>query len=226
MANEVLGPLDNQVYKEYAKDINDSGQHLLNLINEILDLSRVEAGRHSLNEEVIRLPEITEDAIHLVTLKAKAKDIRIVSTIEENLPPIWADERSVRQIMLNLLSNAVKFTPTGGEITVQVGWTNGGGQYISVKDNGPGIPADEIPVVLSAFGQGSIAIKNADQGTGLGLPIVQALMQLHGGKFDLRSKLREGTEALAFFPRDRVLKARQKLEEAGELKAEPTRKFG
>ncbi len=120
-----------------------------------------------MNEEVIRIPEIAEDAVHLMTLKAKSKDIRLVSNFEENLPPIWADERSVRQIILNLLSNAVKFTPTGGEITIQIGWTSGGGQYISVKDNGPGIPAEEIPVVLSAFGQGSIAIKNADQGTGL-----------------------------------------------------------
>ena len=82
----------------------------------------------------------------------------------------------MRQITLNLLSNAVKFTPTGGEICVRVGWTAGGGQYISVQDNGPGIPAEEIPIVLSAFGQGSIAIKSAEQGTGLGLPIVQALI--------------------------------------------------
>lgn len=226
MAHEVLGPMENNTYKEYAQDINDSGQHLLNLINEILDLSRVEAGRHTLSEEVIRLSDIAEDAVHLVALKARAKEIKVISNFEESLPPIWADERSVRQIMLNLLSNAVKFTPNGGEIKVQIGWTNGGGQYISVKDNGPGIPEEEIPVVLSAFGQGSIAIKNAEQGTGLGLPIVQALMKLHGGKFDLRSKLREGTEGLAFFPRDRVLKARAKMEEAGTLPVDNVRKFG
>ncbi len=106
----------------------------------------------------------------------------------------------MRQITLNLLSNAVKFTTTGGEVLVRVGWTAGGGQYISVKDNGPGIPADEIPVVLSAFGQGSIAIKSAEQGTGLGLPIVQGLLAMHGGEFELHSKLREGTEAIAIFP--------------------------
>ncbi len=227
MANEVLGPMENGTYKEYAQDINDSGQHLLNLINEILDLSRVEAGRHELTEEVMRLSDIAEDAIHLVALKARSKDIRVISNFETALPHIWADERSVRQIMLNLLSNAVKFTPVGGEISIHVGWTNGGGQYVSVKDNGPGIAEDEIPVVLSAFGQGSIAIKNAEQGTGLGLPIVQALIQLHGGKFDLRSKLREGTEAIAVFPRDRVLKARKKMEEAGTLVVvESVKKFG
>ena len=98
----------------------------------------------------------------------------------------------MRQITLNLLSNAVKFTPSGGEIVVRVGWTAGGGQYVSVKDDGPGIPEEEIPIVLSAFGQGSIAIKSAEQGTGLGLPIVQGLIAMHGGEFQLHSKLRDG----------------------------------
>src|SRR5690606_16544534 len=116
------------------------------------------------------------------------------------MPRLFADERSVRQMTLNLLANAVKFTPTGGEVRVRVGWTAGGGQYIAVKDNGPGIPPEEIPVVLSAFGQGAIAIKSAEQGTGLGLPIVQGLAELHGGEMQLRSKLREGTEAIIAFP--------------------------
>lgn len=214
MAKEVLGPLDNPIYKEYANDINDSGKHLLDLINEILDLSRIEAGRQTISEEIVRLPEIAEDAIHLVALKARAKELTVNSNFEAKMPPIWVDERSVRQILLNLLSNAVKFTPTGGEITVKVGWTAGGGQYISVKDNGPGVPEDEIPVVLSAFGQGSIAIKNAEQGTGLGLPIVQAMMQMHGGHFEFRSKLREGTEVICIFPRERVATAMKMMQKA------------
>jgi two-component system, cell cycle sensor histidine kinase PleC len=138
-------------------------------------------------------------------LKARHKDIRIVQQFESVLPRLFADERAVRQITLNLLSNAVKFTSTGGEILVRVGWTAGGGQYISIKDNGPGIPAEEIPVVLSAFGQGSIAIKSAEQGTGLGLPIVQGLLAMHGGEFELHSKMREGTEAIAIFPAARVM---------------------
>ena len=138
-------------------------------------------------------------------LKARNKDIRIVQEFEQRMPRLLADERAVRQITLNLLSNAVKFTPTGGEVRVRVGWTAGGGQYYRVKDNGPGIPADEIPVVLSAFGQGSIAIKSAEQGTGLGLPIVQGLIAMHGGEFELHSKLREGTEVIAIFPPSRVM---------------------
>lgn len=207
MANEVLGPMGNQTYREYARDVHDSGKHLLDLINEILDLSRIEAGRYQLNEEPIMLLHLVEDCCHMMELKARNKDIRIVQEFETTMPRLFADERAVRQITLNLLSNAVKFTPTGGEVRVRVGWTAGGGQYLSIRDNGPGIPAEEIPVVLSAFGQGSIAIKSAEQGTGLGLPIVQGLVAMHGGEFELHSKLREGTQAIAIFPPSRVMEA-------------------
>jgi two-component system cell cycle sensor histidine kinase PleC len=205
MKNEVLGPLDNDTYREYISDIYRSGDHLLHLINEILDLSRIEAGRYALNEEPISMRNITEDCIAMVELKAQNRDIKITAQFERVLPLVWADERSMRQVILNLLSNAVKFTPAKGSIVIKVGWTAGGGQYVSVKDDGPGIPEDEIPVVLSAFGQGSIAIKSAEQGTGLGLPIVQAILTEHGGEFVLKSKLREGTEAIIILPRDRIL---------------------
>lgn len=207
MKSEVLGPIENENYRDYAKDIHASGEHLLNLINEILDLSRIEAGRYKLSEEPVNLPHIAEECRHLIQLKARNKDIDIAIDAEPELPRLWADARAVRQVVLNLLSNAVKFTQRGGEIVIRVGWTSGGGQYVSVADNGPGIPEDEIPIVLSAFGQGSIAIKAAEDGTGLGLPIVQALMHTHDGKFELTSKLREGTTATAIFPRSRVMEA-------------------
>ena len=207
MANQVLGPMPNETYRGYAHDIHDSGTHLLDLINEILDLSRIEAGRYQLNEEAVSLAHIVEECCHLMDLRTSNKDIRIIKEFERNMPRLYADERALRQVTLNLLSNAVKFTPSGGEIRVRVGWTAGGGQYLSVKDNGPGIPPDELPVVLSAFGQGSIAIKSAEQGTGLGLPIVQGFVQIHGGTFELHSKLREGTEVVATFPASRVIEA-------------------
>jgi two-component system cell cycle sensor histidine kinase PleC len=205
MKNEVLGPMGNDTYRDYAGDINASGQHLLHLINEILDLSRIEAGRYQLQEEPVYLENIAEECCHLMELKARNKDIRLVTQFEPALPRMFADERSLRQITLNLLSNAIKFAPSGSEVRIRVGWTAGGGQYISVKDNGPGIPEDELEVVLSAFGQGSIAIKSAEQGTGLGLPIVQGLVNLHGGEFQLHSRLREGTEAIAILPATRVM---------------------
>ena len=123
------------------------------------------------------------------------------------MPPLWADERAVRQVTLNLLSNAIKFTPQGGEVRMRVGWTSSGGQYLMITDTGPGIPEEEIPTVLSSFGRGSLAIKTAEQGTGLGLPIVKGLIDLHGGRFALRSKLREGTQVTVTFPAERVMQA-------------------
>ncbi|HEX5935125.1 MAG TPA: HAMP domain-containing sensor histidine kinase [Pseudorhizobium sp.] len=217
MNAEVLGPLANPTYREYAGDIHRSGQHLLDLINEILDLSRIEAGRYDLNEDALSLLEIAEDCIGMVQLRASGKSISIHQQFEPSLPQIWADEKAIRQVVLNLLSNAVKFTPQGGEITVKVGWTAGGGQYVAINDNGPGIPEEEIPIVLSAFGQGSIAIKSAEQGTGLGLPIVQAILAKHDGRFVLRSKLREGTEAIAILPATRVLQSLPAVEEAAPV---------
>ncbi|MDE1995234.1 MAG: HAMP domain-containing histidine kinase [Rhizobiaceae bacterium] len=213
MSAEVMGPLNNPTYREYTTDIHRSGQHLLNLINEILDLSRIEAGKYELNEEAISLLDVAEDCIGMVQLRARAKNISITPQFEKQLPSVWADEKSVRQVILNLLSNAVKFTPQGGEISVKVGWTAGGGQYVAIKDNGPGIPEEEIPVVLSAFGQGSIAIKSAEQGTGLGLPIVQAILAKHDGQFILKSKLREGTEVIAILPAKRVLQSLPAVED-------------
>ena len=207
MADEVLGPMLNETYRDYARDIHASGDHLLELINEILDLSRIEAGRYQVNEAQLSLAHVIEECCRMVELRMRNKNVRLVLKIEQALPPIIADERSVRQVLFNLLSNAIKFTPAGGTVIVKAGWTTKGGQYLSVADDGPGIPEDEIPVVLSAFGQGSIAIKSAEQGAGLGLPIVQAIMHMHEGQFSLRSRLRHGTTAIATFPKKRVMVA-------------------
>jgi len=213
MKTEVFGPHQVPAYKEYSNDIHNSGQHLLNLINEILDLSRIEAGRYELNEEPVSLAIVVEDCHHLLKLRAKNKGVTIHEVFEPEMPRLWADERALRQICLNLLSNAIKFTPSGGEVWLKVGWTASGGQYLSVKDTGPGIPEEELPVVLSKFGQGSNAIKSAEQGTGLGLPIAKNLVDLHGGTFTLKSKVRIGTELIATFPPERVMAALPPLAE-------------
>jgi two-component system cell cycle sensor histidine kinase PleC len=125
----------------------------------------------------------------------------------------------LRQICLNLLSNAIKFTPAGGTVTLTVGRTTDGGQYLSVKDTGPGIPEHEIPRVMKSFGQGSLAHQTAEGGTGLGLPITKGLTELHNGTFELRSKLRFGTEVIITFPRKRVMEALPRLAEPGETAA-------
>jgi two-component system, cell cycle sensor histidine kinase PleC len=207
MKNEMFGSHTSPAYKEYADDIHGSGQHLLNLINEILDLSRIEAGKYELHEEAINISYIVEECSHMLKLRAKAKGQTIKDMVDAKLPRLWADERAVRQIVLNILSNAIKFTPPGGEITVKAGWTASGGQYVSVKDTGPGIPEEEIPTVLSSFGRGTLAIKTAEQGSGLGLPIVKGLVDLHSGGFQLKSQLRVGTEVIVTFPSNRVMDA-------------------
>src|ERR1700744_577258 len=207
MKSEIFGAHAVAVYKEYSADIHNSGVHLLNLINEILDLSRIEAGRYELNEEAVSLINVVADCHHLLKLRASSKDITIHEVFEQGMPRVWGDERAVRQIVLNLLSNSIKFTPQGGEIWLKVGWTASGGKYLSVKDSGPGIPEEEIPVVLASFGQGSNSIKSAEQGAGLGLPIAKNLIDLHGGTFTLKSKLRIGTEVIAPSPPERVMSA-------------------
>ena len=207
MKNEVFGPHAVPSYKEYAGDIHASGQHLLNVINEILDLSRVEAGRYELQEEVVDLTAIVEDCLHMLEMRAHGRNLTVKALFEKGLPRIWADERALRQVALNVLSNAIKFTPPGGEITVKVGWTVSGGQFLSIRDTGSGIPEEEIPVVLTSFGRGADAIKRAQEGTGLGLPIVKSLIDLHGGSFTLKSKVREGTEVIITIPPERVMEA-------------------
>ena len=207
MRNELFGPHSNENYRTYSADIHDSGKHLLNVINEILDLSRIEAGRFELNEARVSLTETLEESARLVAIRAKQKSIELVENYEEGMPDMWLDEKAVRQIALNLLSNAIKFTPSGGTVTVTAGWTNDGGQYFAVSDTGHGIPEDEIDVVLTSFGQGDAARKAAEQGTGLGLPIVKALTEMHGGRLRLQSVVREGTCASIGLPASRVMAA-------------------
>jgi len=223
MRSEILGPHNNPTYKEYANDIHQSGQHLLNLINEILDISRIEAGRYELHEVPLDLAEVIEDCHRLMRLRAENKGLKIVEMFEPNLPQLWADERAVRQICLNLLSNAIKFTPTGGTVMLKIGRTGIGGQFLSVKDTGPGIPENEIPRVLKSFGQGSLAHHTAEGGTGLGLPITKGLTELHEGAFELKSKLRYGTEVIITFPRKRVMEALPRLAEPGEIQPDKPR---
>jgi two-component system, cell cycle sensor histidine kinase PleC len=220
MRGEILGPHSNPTYKEYANDIHESGQHLLTLINEVLDISRIEAGRYELNEAPVALADIVEDCHRLMRVRAENKGLKIVEAFEENLTQVWADERALRQICLNLLSNAIKFTPTGGTVTLKIGRTPLGGQFLSVKDTGPGIPEAEIPRVLRSFGQGSLAHQTAEGGTGLGLPITKGLIELHDGSFELKSKLRYGTEVTITLPRMRIMEALPRLAEPGEERPE------
>ena len=209
MSKEIMGPLENPTYKEYTANIHSSGAHLLNLINEILVLSRVEAGKYELHEQQMSICDTLDDCHRLMKLRAENKGLKLVEDFGPGMATIWADERAIRQICLNLITNAIKFTPRGGEVTILARTEADGSQVICVSDTGPGIPKEEIPKVLSAFGQGSLAQKSAEGGTGLGLPIVQSLIELHGGTFELKSELRKGTQAIITIPVTRVLQTMQ-----------------
>jgi two-component system, cell cycle sensor histidine kinase PleC len=219
LAREILGPLQNGAYKSYAGDIHSSGRHLLELINDILDLSRIEAGRAELREEPMNIQEAADNAKGLLDLKSHEKRIVVDLHFAEILPKLLADKRAVHQIAINLLTNAIKFTPVGGEVLVFAQIEGNGGLSFHVKDNGPGIPAHELDQATSAFARGSLATKKAIDGAGLGLPIVRGLMQLHGGTIEIKSAPGEGTEVICTFPASRVLSGPR-----GEILAGPDSK--
>ncbi len=205
MKRELLGRHQVDVYKDYSDDIHRSGQHLLSLIDEILDLSRIEAGRYTLKEAPVRLAAMMSDCRDLLALRAEERQLKIVEHYPAGVPDIAADPVAIRQIILNLMSNAIKFTSQGGTVTLSVYRSEDGGVALSVKDDGPGIPQEELPTVLSSFGQGSLAQQRAEAGAGLGLPIVQGLAELHDAEFKLKSQSGNGTEAVVVFPQARAI---------------------
>jgi two-component system cell cycle sensor histidine kinase PleC len=217
LKREMFGPMAVPAYKNYADDIHHSGHYLLALINDILDLSRIEAGRREIQDEPLSVLVAVEEANHLLLLRAAEKKIEVNVHVPDNLPKLMADKRAVNQIIINLLSNAIKFTPESGSIEINSGRTNQGGLFISVKDNGPGIPRHEIQAALSAFARGSHATKKAIDGAGLGLPIVKGLMEAHGGTVIIESGTVPGTEVIVTFPERRVLGGPR-----GEVLAAPT----
>jgi two-component system, cell cycle sensor histidine kinase PleC len=205
LEREMFGPLANRAYKDYAGDINSSGRYLLGLINDILDLSRIEAGRVEMKEEPLNMATALEHAKHLLGIKAAEKDTFVEISAEQGVPKVMADARALNQIAINLLTNAIKFSPTKGRITMSVKRVASGAVTLSVRDNGPGIPHHEIQHALSAFARGSHATKKAIEGAGLGLPIVKGLMEIHGGTLDIISEPGRGTDVICTFPPSRVL---------------------
>jgi two-component system cell cycle sensor histidine kinase PleC len=217
LEREMFGPLSNNTYKDYAGDIHNSGRYLLTLINDILDLSRIEAGRRDFRDEPITLREAFDNAIRLLEKSAAAKAIAIEFDVPDSVPRLLGDSRAIGQIIINLVSNAIKFTPNHGHVLVTARRANNGAIELSVKDNGPGIPAEEIEQAMSAFTRGSLATKKAVDGAGLGLSIVKGIMELHDGRVSIKSVVGEGTEVICEFPAKRVLSGPR-----GELQATTT----
>lgn len=204
MSRQMLGPLNNPQYLEYTSDINDSATHLLRLITDILDLSKIEAGRLELCEETVDVGQIIESSLTLVEERATDGGIAIKARVARNLPKLRADGRKVKQVVINLLSNAVKFTRSGGKIVVSAEVRAAGRLAISVADSGVGIKAQDLDRIMRPFEQVDGALDRNYQGTGLGLPLSKALVELHGGSFELTSEVEVGTTVTAYFPADRV----------------------
>jgi PAS domain S-box-containing protein len=204
MEMEVFGKLGAAQYREYAHDIKSSGMHLLSLINTILDLSKIEAGKYELHPEEVDLSEAVDSCLRLVKDRATANRLRLATELPGGLPRLHADARALKQILINLLSNAVKFTPPGGTVTVSVRLGAGGDVLIAVADTGIGIAEKDMAKALAPFGQVDGDLNRKHNGTGLGLPLVRQLTELHGGTLDLRSQLGVGTTVTVRLPQPRA----------------------
>lgn len=205
MQTEVFGPLGKPIYIEYSGHIHSSGEHLLGLINDILDLSRIEAGSFVLNFAPVDLELMGHDALSMVKHRADTAGSHLRLRVTADLPECLADQRALRQVLLNLLSNAVKFTPKDGTITLFARRTSSGGVDFGVSDTGAGIAPQDLKKVFEPFGQGQHDIAVHEKGTGLGLPIVKGLIEAHGGTVQLVSELGKGTTVTVSFPPERVV---------------------
>ena len=202
MADEVLGPLGNTKYTGYARDICNSAEHLLGIINDILDVSKLEAGKFELEEELIDITAITRNLLHFVADRASALEVAIDTEIEPGLPRLRADARKLKQILLNLVTNALKFSQPGSRVTLRAR-THNGAVVIEVIDRGIGMDETEITTAITRFGQVASTWNRKHAGTGLGLPLAIGLVELHNGKLDIRSRKGEGTTVTVTFPAER-----------------------
>jgi PAS domain S-box-containing protein len=202
IAGEMLGPVGTAKYVGYARDILASAEHLLGLINDILDVSKLEAGKLDLVDEVIDPPKTVADLVQLAEVKARANDIRVAIRREGQIPPLRADPRKLKQILLNLLVNAIKFSHAGGNVEIVLRNVDGA-LAIAVTDHGIGMDATEVELAMTRFGQVASTWTRKHDGTGLGLPLAIGLTELHGGTLTIHSTKGVGTTVTVAFPRER-----------------------
>ena len=214
MKNEVLGNIENKQYLDYSKDIYESGRNLLKIINDILDVSRIEAGDRQLNDSTVNVGKVVASCLGLMQARIDEGHLTVTNLIDGTTPQIVGEELAVKQITLNLLSNAVKFTPDGGRVTISSDVDLDGQFLLSISDTGIGLDETEIEKALSPFGQIDTALSRSGNGAGLGLTLVDSLIKLHGGRLELFSQKGIGTTATVIFPAQRV------VQQAGSSRAE------
>ncbi len=205
MKHEIFGPLEPANYRTYVDDIHESGMHLLELINDILDMSKAEAGMTDLQESAVDVADIIRTSVRMMTRRAYNAGLTVEDDLPERLPMLLADERRVRQIVLNLLSNAVKFTDDGGRVSVAARVDPAGNYLIQIADNGIGMSPEDLVKVMEPFVQADTRLSRKYEGSGLGLPLTKALIVAHGGTLTLDSAPGKGTTATVTFPPSRVM---------------------
>jgi PAS domain S-box-containing protein len=204
MREEIFGPIGSPQYHEYVGDVLDSAHHLLEVINDILDIAKAEAGKLELSEAEFDIAGIVRSATRLVHERAQRGSITIRVRVPDDLPPVHADERKLKQILLNLLTNAVKFTPAGGTIEASARLAENGDMLVSIVDTGIGIAPDDVATALAPFGQVDSKLNRKYEGTGLGLPLCNAMVKLHGGELTIDSVLGSGTTVTVRLPASRI----------------------
>jgi len=201
ISQELFGPVGNEKYLEYIKDVHSSSLHLLSIINDVLDMSKIEAGKLELAKQAVRLQAVVDEVIRIVHERASSREIELIFSAVEEPVVIWADERAMKQIILNLLSNAIKFSREAEKIDVRVEVDPGGAAVIEVEDHGIGMDPEEQQRALQPFGQAKPVTTRQYGGTGLGLPITKGLVEAHGGTLTISSRVGEGTTVRVVLPR-------------------------
>ena len=203
IAHELFGPLGNEKYLDYMKDIHQSSLHLLSIINDVLDMSKIEAGKLELSKEPLNIRHLIGEVIRMMRERADSHGIGLATKLSDEEVEIWADERAMKQIFLNLLSNAIKFSRDGGEVCIRVISDESGLAVVEFEDHGIGMNEEELERALQPFGQAKPSTTRNYGGTGLGLPITKGLIEAHGGKLAIESRAGQGTIARISLPTER-----------------------
>ena len=214
MKNESLGSMGNEEYRAYSEDIHASGLHLLGLINNVLDLSKVDAGKVDLVEEEFNPTSVIRSCLNMLRIQAEKEKVNLISDISKDMLSMRADRRMLKQILINMLSNAIKFTPKEGTVTVKAWSGLDSGHVFQVIDTGIGVALEDIPRILQPFTQAENSLTRRHEGTGLGLPLAKTLVELHGGYLDFQSEAGQGSTVTVRFPKERILKTFSKKKAA------------
>ena len=211
LGSELFGPLGHARYKEYSRDVHGAGKHLLALINDILDLSKAEAGKFEMADEEIVTADLLGECLRLMRRRAEEAGLALQYRFAPGLPNLVVDRLRLKQVLLNLLSNAIKFTPVGGTVTLRADYRDGGDCHLTVADTGIGMAPEAIPLALEPFRQIASPLARNHEGTGLGLSLAKALIEGHGGRLELESALNHGTTARLVLPAERCVAKRNAL---------------